>query len=175
MRKILLLLTCVVALTLGATAQAHLDFSDMPLVSNPLPLPNGYGQLDWGNFFYVEPYQWPGSDTGFKNGPVGQDVAFVGWQACRLYRESCFGTISGPRGFALVSANVAGGHGTTSVTAVAYRNGSYVGTANYFLTTQMRTINFPSSWGVVTQVTLEVSGGPGDLVVYSLTLYTLGG
>lgn len=175
MKRTLLLLTCVLALTLGAAAQAHLDFADMPLVSNPSPLPNGYGQLDWGNFFYVDPYQWAGSDTGYKNGPVGQDVAFVGWQACRNYREACFGTISDPRGFALVSANVAGGHGPTTVTAVAYRNGSYVGTANYFLTTSMRTVNFPSSWGVVTQVTLEVSGGPGDLVVYSLAVYTLGG
>ncbi len=166
---------CLLALVVGASAQATLNFSQLPLVDNPTPMPNGYGQLDWGNFFYVNPYGWSGAGPGYRLGPQGQDVAFVGGEFCRLSGNACFGTLSNTRGFMLVSANVAGGYGPAAITVNAYNNGSFIGTANYFVGTEMETLHFPSAWGVVTQIVIQVTGQTGDLVVYSLSLYTLGG
>jgi hypothetical protein len=169
------LILCLLALAVGASAQQQLNFSQLPLVNTPTPMPNGYGQLSWGNFFYVDPFEWSGAGNGYKLGEQGEDVAFVGGAYCQLGpgQTECFGTLSDSAGFELVSARVAGGFSSASVTAIAYNNGVYVGTANFFVGTQMETLNFPSSWGLVTDVTLKVTGPTGDLVVYSLNLYTL--
>ena len=45
MRKILILLICILALAVGATAQEDLNFAALPQVSIPTPMPNGYAQL----------------------------------------------------------------------------------------------------------------------------------
>ncbi len=71
-----------------------------------------------------------------------------------------------------MSATVAGGFGPTSITVVAYNNGNYVGTAFYNLSDQLQTINFPASWGGVTQVTFQTEA-MGDLVIYNLEFYLL--
>lgn len=168
----------IAALVLMASANAQqvLNFADLPLMNTPSPMPNGYGRLDWGNnFYYVNPYGWSDSGPGFRLGPQGEDVAFVGAKNCRLVGYTCYGTLSNSQGFELVSASVAAGFGPTAVTVTAYNNGSVLGSASYFLTTQLQTINFPSSWGVATEVVIQVTGVPDDLVLYSLTLYTLGG
>jgi len=177
MKKTLVLLVCVLALAIGALAQENLNFANLPLVSMPTPMPNGYGQLNWTNIFYVDPSEWSGAGPGYKDGPVGQDVAFVGGKACRLAPEYCFGTISsssGPTSFQAISAIVAGGFGSTSITVIAYNNGKYVGSSFYTLGTQMQTLNFPASWGNITQLVFQTPGG-GDLVLYDLTAYILGG
>ena len=181
MKKTLVLLTLALALVLGAAAQENLSFSDLPLVSSPTLMPNGYGQLNWSNIFYVDPSQWSGAGPGYKDGPVGgilrpQDVAFVGSKVCRLAQEACFGTIGGnsPISFQAVSAVVAGGFGPTNITVFAYNNGTYVGSAFYSLTTQMQTLNLPPSWGSITQLTFQTEAG-GDLVFYDVQVYLLGG
>ena len=166
---------CLVALVAGASAQTTLNFSNLPLVSTPSPMPNGYGRLDWGNFFYVNPFGWSGAGPGYRLGPRTGDVVFVGGRFCRLDGHACYGTLADAQGFILVSADVSAGFGPAAVTVTAYNNGTYLGTANYFLTTQMRTVNFPSSWGVATQVVFQVTGDSDGLVMYSLSLYTLGG
>jgi hypothetical protein len=38
----------------------------------------------------------------------------------------------------------------------------------------MQTLNFPSSWGNITQLTFQIPDG-GDLVFYDLSAYLLGG
>jgi len=182
MKKTLVLLACIAALALGASAQENLNFADLPLVSSPSPMPNGYGQLNWSNIFYVDPEEWSGAGSGYKDGLVegkldNQDVAFVGGKVCRVLQEYCFGTISstgGPTSFQAVSAIVAGGFGPTNITVTAYNNGTYVGSAFYSLNTQMQTLNFPSSWGSITQLTFQIPDG-GDLVLYNLSAYLLGG
>ena len=40
---------CLLALVVGASAQQTLNFANLPLVNTPSPMPNGYGQLNWGN------------------------------------------------------------------------------------------------------------------------------
>jgi hypothetical protein len=166
---------CVFALVVSASAQQDLNFTNLPLVNSPSPMPNGYGQLSWGNFFYVNPFGWPEAGIGYKLGTQGKDVAFIGGLFCRISGNTCFGTLSDPLGFVLVSANVAGGYGPAAVTATAYQNGKFIGTANYFVGTQMEALQFPSSWGAVTEVDFAVTGATGDLVIYDLKLYTLGG
>ncbi len=99
MKKTLVLLACMVALALGASAQENLNFADLPLVSSPAPMPSGYGQLNWTNILYVDPAEWSGAGPGYKDQLVegrlvNQDVAFVGSKVCRLLQENCFGSIS---------------------------------------------------------------------------------
>jgi len=172
MKKTLVILACLLALATGATAQQQLNFSSLPLVNSPSPMPNGYGSLSWSNFFYVDPYDWSGAGPGYRLGAGGQDVAFVGGLFCRL-NGSCFGTLTNSSGFELVSAQVAGGYGPAAVTATAYNNGSYVGSMNFFVGTSMQTVTFPSSWGIVTEVQLQVTGQTDDLVVYDVSLYEI--
>ncbi|HUI83025.1 MAG TPA: hypothetical protein VL240_02320 [Candidatus Binatia bacterium] len=169
------LILCLLALLTGASAQQMLNFSDLPLVNIPSPMPSGYGQLDWGNFFFVNPYGWSGAGPGYQLGGQSADVAFIGGKQCRLYGYACYGTLASARGFQLVNARVAGGFGPTAITVSAYNNGTFVGLANYFVTTNMQTLIFPPTWGVVTQVIIQASGESGDLVVYGVSLYTLGG
>lgn len=173
--SVLCLTLCLLAFAVGASAQEKLSFSNLPIVNTPSPMPNGYGRLDWGNFFYVDPYGWSGSGPGYKLGPQGEDVVFVGGLFCRLSGYACFGTLSDSLGFELVSADVAGGYGPTQITVTAYNHGAFLGSAQYFLGTQMRTLTFPSSWGIATEVVIQVTGEPGSLVVYDVSAFTLGG
>ncbi len=175
MKKMLVLLACLMAMAISATAQSQLNFANLPLLNSPSPVPAGYGQLTWGNFFYVDPYTWSDAGPGYELGPQVEDVAFIGGQNCRLQGNACYGTLNDLRGFQLISANVAGGYGPAALTVTAYNNGAFVGSANFFVGTSMETLTFPASWGVVTEISIQVNGQADDLVVYSLNLYTLGG
>jgi hypothetical protein len=164
---------CLLGLAIGAAAQEQLNFSQLPLLDTPAPMPNGYGQLNWDNFFYVNPATWSGAGPGYKLGTQSGDVAFVGGRNCRLVGYTCFGTISNQAGFQLVSATVAGGYGPAQITVTAYNNGAFLGSAQYFMGTQQQTLSFPQSWGIATQVMFQVTGQPGSLVIYNLSAYTL--
>ena len=102
---------------LAATAQQDLNFADMPLVSSPTLMPNGYGQLNWNNIFYVDPSQWSGAGPATRinwcraSHSSGRDLHRAGEQLPTV-AGSCDGTISsvgGPTAFQPVSAIVAGG------------------------------------------------------------------
>ncbi len=144
-------------------------------------MPRGYSSLNWSNIFYVDPAEWSGAGPGYKLGPMlNQDVAFVGESGCRLPPGGpCYGSISvnsggnginNPLSFQPVSATVAAGFGPTNVTVMAYNNGNYVGSMFYNVGSQMQTLNFPSSWGSITELTFQTAGGE-DLVFYDLQLY----
>ena len=173
--KIACIASCLVALVAVAGAQEQLTFADLPLVSTPSPMPNGYGQLDWSNFYFVDPYMWPQTAAGFLLGPRNRDVVFLGSSTCRPVENACFGSISNSRGFALASARVAGGLGPTALTVTAYNNGHYVDAVTYFVTAEMRTLQFPAKWGVVTQVVFQATGQTDSLVLYEVDVFTLGG
>ncbi len=167
---------CLLALVASVSAQENLNFQNLPTVSLPSPMPNGYGKLGWGNFYYVDPFDWSGAGPGFRlRGLEGGDVVFIGAKECRLVGYTCFGTLSNTLGFQLVSASVAAGFGPTSITITAYNKGKMVGSANYSITTEISTLNFPSQWGLATEVVIQVNGIPDDLVLYDLSLYTFGG
>ena len=168
------LMLCLFALTAGAAAQEDLNFADLPLVSVPVTLPNGYGQFEWSNFFYVDPFSWSGASPGDLLGPSHQDIGFIGSRVCRLVNYACFGTLTNIPGFQLVSATVAGSNGPTVFTVIAYNHGNFVGQANYFVTNQLRTLTFPQQWGIVTQVVFQVSGAASHLTFYDIRAYTIG-
>ena len=179
MKKTLVVLAFALAVAISATAQENLNFADLPPVSSPVPIPNGYGQLNWQNIYYVDPEKWPGAGPGYKDEliegkPSTQDVAFVGGKVCRQLQQACFGTVSSPpggsTGFLAASANVAGGFGPTYVIVTAYNNGRYVGSVSSPLGTQLQILNFPASWGIITQLVLQTDA-PDDLVLYDLQVY----
>jgi hypothetical protein len=180
MKKLLVLITCILALALGAAAQDQVNFAELPLVKLPAAMPSGYYGFNWSNFYYVDPTLWAGAGTGYKDGLANQDVAFVGNSSCNhlppLRHSSCTGVISVPstqgvRGgvvsFQMLSASVAAGFSQTSFTVFAYNNGNYVGTSFYTIGTGLQTIYFPASWGTITEVDFQTQG-EGDLVFYGL-------
>jgi len=176
MKKTLIVLASLLALAIGATAQQQLSFAQLPLVSSPAQMPIGYGQLTWSNFYYVDPFLWSGAGPGFELGTQGTDVAFVSSQNCRVNGSSniCDATISDSAGFELVSASVAGGYGPASVVAMAYSNGNYIGSMNFMVGTSQETINFPATWGIITELQLQVtSQQTDDLVLYNLSFYNI--
>src|ERR1044071_1743233 len=102
MKKTAVLLTCLVALAIGATAQQQINFSDLPLVASPAPLPAGYGELNWSNFWYVDPSQYSGGGPGYQNPFTHRDVAFIGGQFCGPVRQGCYGVITASCGIGRV-------------------------------------------------------------------------
>jgi len=166
---------CVVALLGSASAQEMINFANLPLVKTPSPVPDGYGRLAWSNFYYVNARLWSGSGPGDLLGPQGEDIAFIGNRDCRLIGDACYGILTNAHGLVLMSATVAASFGPTHLTVMAYNNGKYLGSAGYFLTTQLQTLRFPPSWGVATEVVFQVTGEPDSLAVYTLEVFTLGG
>src|SRR5208283_1788320 len=79
MKKTLVSLACTLALALGASAQT-ISFAELPNVTTPTILPNGFASLDWSGFYYVAP-SWSGAGSGFRQGPAALNVAFVTCEA----------------------------------------------------------------------------------------------
>ena len=172
MKKILVVLTCLLALAVGATAQEQINFSDLPLVSTPAPMPAGYANLNWGNFWYVDPSQYGGAGPGYLNPLTHRDVAFIGGQFCGPVQPACYGVISsgGSLEFFPSSAIMAAGYHANQVTVLAYNRGVFVGSATYRLTIAPRVVGFPSSWGGVTEMQIQTDSA-GDLVLFDLIVY----
>lgn len=170
----LCLTICLLSLAFTAQAQ-QLNFSQLPFVDSPSPMPAGYGRLNWANFFYVNPYAWSEAGPGYRLQANTGDVVFVGGAYCQLSGFACSGSLNSTIGFQLLTAQVAGGYGPTKVIVTAYRNGDFIGTAQYQINAEMQNMNFPVAWGVVTEVMFQVTGQSGSLVIYSLEKYDLGG
>lgn len=81
MRRIFVVLAMLVALTAWARADV-LTFDDIPCNACATPIPNGYGGLNWQNFWIIDPTNIPGYDpSGYVNGIVSPDiVAFNGFE-----------------------------------------------------------------------------------------------
>ena len=80
MKKLLLLL-CAISLIFGVAGSAGatvLTFDDIKDIPGVAPIPNGYGELNWDNFYYINQGKHPGS--GYDNGTVsGKYTAFNGY------------------------------------------------------------------------------------------------
>jgi hypothetical protein len=177
MKKTLVLLVSLLALAIGATAQQQINFSDLPLVASPSPMPLGYGSLNWSNFWYVDPSEYAGAGPGYNNLLTRRDVAFIGGQHCAPVGPACFGTITsqGSRtAFQAISAIMAAGYQGNRVTVLAYNNGSFVGSFSFSLGTVAQAISFPATWGAITEMQIQTDEA-GDLVLLDLNVYNLGG
>ncbi len=170
MKRTLALLFCILALTLGAVAQQHINFSDLPLIATPTPVPLGYGGLNWSNFWYVDPSQYLNAGPGYQNFLTHRDVAFIGGQFCGPVRPGCYGVIASPgKPFIPIGVMVDGGYQAHQCTVLAYANGTYVGSAIYNLTTKAQFIRFPG-WGAITEMQIQTDIA-GDLVLFDLMIY----
>jgi hypothetical protein len=170
--KNLLLLFALLGLAVGASAQEIVNFSDLPDASSPSPIPDGYGNLNWAGFFYVDPYEWAGAGPGFKHGPLGKDVGFSPY-VCGG-GSLCYGSINSTTGFQLISVHAAAGYaslgpGGSPLLVTAYYKGKYIGSQRFMMTTDVQELDFPPIWGIVTQVVFQ-----GSVVLYDVTAYTLG-
>jgi hypothetical protein len=177
MKTTLVLLTCLLALAIGATAQQQINFSDLPLVGSPAPMPLGYASLNWGNFWYVDPNEYATAGPGYNNLLTHRDVAFIGGQHCGPVGPSCFGTVSseGSRtAFQAISAVMAAGYQANQVTVRAYNQGSFVGIFSFALGTTAQLVRFPATWGAITEMQIQTDEA-GDLVVLEFNAYTVGG
>ena len=173
MKKTVVLLACLVALAVGATAQQHVNFSDLPLVATPAPVPAAYGELNWSNFWYVDPSEYAGAGPGYQNPFTHRDVAFIGGQFCGPVRLGCYGVVSylgGRNRFFPASAIMAAGYQTNQIMVLAYNQGAFVGSATYSLTTTPRIVGFPSSWGEITEMQIQTDVA-GDVVLFDLIVY----
>lgn len=175
MKKLILLFATVLALAIAAGAQGIINFGDMPDMASPSPMPNGYANFVWTGFYYVDPFQWNGAGPGFKHQEwmKGPDVVFApylcgGNSGCyaSLSYSPGFAPVPPPMGFHLVSATAAAGYGKGVLVVTAYLNGKYVGSQRYFMTTQVQQLDFPTEWGVVTQVVFQ-----GSVVLYDVTAF----
>jgi hypothetical protein len=173
MKKVTVL-AFILALVLGASA-SNVNFAALPAVSSPTLLPNGYGNLDWANFYYVDAI-WNGAGAGFKQGPNSLDVAYMGGGICELQGVSCSASISSnavsasaaTQSFVARSAIVAAGYHNETIAVIAYNHGSFVGSQKYNLTTALQQIAFPTNWGSITQLVWDTN--TGTVVLYSLNL-----
>jgi len=173
MKKTLVLLACLVALAMGATAQEQINFSDLPLIGTPAPIPAGYSRLNWSNFWYVDPSQYGGAGPGYPDPFTHRDVAFIGGQFCGPVQTGCYGVISSAGApFVPVGAVMAAGYQANQVTVMAYNQGVFVGSASYQLTTTPRIVSFPSNWGAITEMQMQTDES-GDLVLFDLVVYPL--
>jgi len=172
MKKAALFAT-ILALALGVSAQT-LSFGTLPPTFSPTVLPNGYDNLDWSAFSYVAP-SWSGAGAGFQQGPSTLNVAFMGGQLCELAEALCSASISPHSGgaspqesFQAQSAIVAAGYHAESVSVTAYYHGQFIGSQAYNLTTALQEIDFPVSWGAITQLVMETT--KGTVVLYALNV-----
>src|SRR5271167_1619218 len=148
MKNTVVSLACTLALALGASAQT-VNFAALPAVSHPTLLPDGYANLDWANFYYVDPI-WSGAGAGFRQGPNALDVAYMGGGVCELTEVSCSASISpnalgafSASGFTAQSAIVAAGYHSETINVFAYHQGDFVGSQSYNLTTSLQQITYP--------------------------------
>ncbi len=170
--KYLTLLVLLLGLAIGACAQGTFNFSSLPDVSIPTPMPNGYGGVNWVGVFYVDPWRWSGAGPGFKHiqNTPGKDVAFFPYACISV---GCFASINSVdgRGFLFSSATAAAGYYSKSPVPLivrAYSNGKYVGTQTFMLTTDLQQLDLPPEWGPITQVVFQ-----GSIVFYDLTIEIL--
>jgi hypothetical protein len=167
------LVLCFFLLTLAACASAQqtINWVDLPDVATSTPLPTGYHSLNWAGVSYVDPSKAPGLGAGFQHfsSIAGTDVA-SGPGVCG--NLGCYSSISAGNGgsFQLVSAIVAAGSTSESLTVLAYANGTYVGSQTYSLTTDVQTLTFPQGWGNVTEVVLQAATLQSSFVLYSVTI-----
>jgi len=176
--KKLSLFAFILALVLGASAST-VNFAGLPAVPTPTLVPNGYGGLNWTNFYYVSP-AWSGAGDGFRRGPDSLNLAYMGEGACEKEGASCSASISSNSlglspnyGFTVQSAIVAAGNHSETINVSAYNSGQFVGAEQYSLSTSLEEINFPAAWGTITQLVIDTN--TGTVVLYALNIQSAGG
>ena len=193
MKKVALFATVLLAVAMTASAQQQFstDFSDLPTINIPIPMPADYPNnpfdtyMTWSNFNYVSPTAFTDfcsapqatSCPGFTLAP-NTNAVFVGGPDCQAGNALCIGTIKMPvapnatASFQPLTMTVAAGWCSNKVTVMAYNKAALVsptlsGTNALQLTpTSLTTINFPSNWTTVTELRFYVMPDSQSCFVY---------
>ncbi len=68
----------VLAFVCAPASATVVTFDD--LVGVEAPVPNGYGGLNWDNFYYLDGVNYPSNPSGYQNGVVSpKNVAYNAW------------------------------------------------------------------------------------------------
>jgi hypothetical protein len=187
MRRIVLLISFLAALTLSASGQTYVNFQNMPMALTPTLMPDNFPEglnLNWDNFYYVTAGMWSGEGPGFQLEPSANPsiVAFMGGPQCAL-TNACFAMIklNAPNtvwgSFSPMSIKVSAGWMPGTVKVLAYDNSRFVGSLNWELTTTAKTFTFPAAWRVTQLVftpgvlpTNTIHPNIGSLVIHEFTL-----
>jgi hypothetical protein len=155
--QIVLAATCV-ALLSGVAAQAEAEtlfFDDLPTDGSTNAIPNGYGGLDWSNFYAFNPAAFGYTGTGYNNGVVSTpNVAYDG--------GGDSATISSATLFTLVSGDFTGAwNNGLHILVQGYNGASLVDSVSFVVN-----VNGPKvetfDWTGLTSVVFTPSGGAAD-------------
>ena len=183
MKRIVLLVSLVAALSLCVTAQTLINFNGMPKANIPNLMPF-YAGMSWENFYYVTPGLWNGEGPGFVVGPNVNDVVFTGGPMCHAtaacgakFTMSPIMSIMRVPTFTPVSILLSAGWHDNYVTVRGYNNGKFVGELRLKATTTPKVFPFPSTWRVTELVfTPQFFGNAaaipwGSAVIYSVAVF----
>ena len=153
-----ILLGVTLCFSLAAAAQTIIDFSNLPQTGVLLPVPNGYGGMNWGNFDYFTELL----KTGTRN------VAVPAFGSTSQTMSSAEPNQS----FHVIGMSVVGQYNTT-LTLYGYNHGSFVGSKSYPLAPLLTPIRVPPDWGEITQVTFVCRDSQQKVAIYNLWSVTL--
>lgn len=155
-----ILLAFMVCYSLAAFAQRVIDFNALPRTDVILPVPNGFGGMNWGNFDYVTDQLI--TDTN--------NFAFPA-----LYHKPWTATMSAEdpsEPYRPVGMTVRGQYGTT-LTLYAYNRGVFVGSKSYPIAPVFTPIRTPAEWGAITQITFAATDSQHQSAIFNLFNLTL--
>ena len=156
-----LMLATVLCLSLAAFGQTIINFNGLPQTGAPLPIPNGYAGMNWGNFDYITEQL----KTGIQN------VAFPAFTGPGPTAETMSAVNPGTP-YTLEGMVVSGQYGST-LTLYGYNNGVFAGSKSYPLAPVLTPIRVPPEWGPITQTTfvcVDSSYHPAIFNLFNLTL-----
>lgn len=190
MRKVTLLITICLALTLTAGAQTMIRFIDLPAAPTPQAIPENYAGLHWVGIDYVSSMMWPYVNgdiefgDGFMIGPEAM-VAFVGGPMCyqkhggTTIANVCQASISTGmsdrmlqfRPDYMIGSLGWNSDGAQSIVVDAYKHGIKVSSQKFDLkaNAQRFKLVFPTAWGAITELVIHPSPG-GSFVLYMLMM-----
>jgi hypothetical protein len=152
------LLGLTLCFSLAAAAQTVIDFSSLPVTDKPLPIPDGYAGMNWGNINYIT--------TQLKDDV--RNIAVPSFFSTAQTMSSA----DPNQPFWMLGAAVVGQPNTT-LTLYAYKNGSFVGSKRYPLAWRLTPIRIPPDWGGITQVTFVCTDSQRKPAMYNLWSLTL--
>jgi hypothetical protein len=153
-----LMLIAVLCFSLAAAAQKVIDFSSLPWTDRPLPIPNDYADMNWGNFNYM---------TQMLKGDV-RNIAVPSFFSTAETMSSA----DPNQPFQMLGAAVVGQPNTT-LTLYGYNRGSFVGSKSYPLAWRLTPIRIPTDWGGITQVTFVCTDSQKKPAIFNLWSLTL--
>ena len=158
-----LVLALATASSSGWASPTLITFDDLPETTTGLVVPNGYQNLTWVDFYYLDGVNYVDNPSGYQNGVVSaSQVAFM-WGAAN---PGTTASITNSLGFDLISGWLtAAWRDGLQVRVIGYSSGVAVYDNTYTLSTLAPTfINF--NYLGVNQVTFSTSGGTQSPVLF---------